>query len=193
MTLAKAILDICDFDGSLVQFVAAEPELRVLEVNEAGNLSELLARLPNHQLVSYPAVDLANLPFENELFDLVVHSDTLEHVREPLKGLEETLRVLQPGGATCYTVPVVVGRMSKVRGTTPSYHGSRGIDEYLVVTEYGADMWTQLMRAGFHDCRLLSLDYPASVAITGVKWSSLQRSGAQRDVVEPLERRELRP
>jgi SAM-dependent methyltransferase len=169
MTLARAILNFCDFDGTLEQFVADMPELRLLEVNEAGNINHLLRRLPNHVFASYPNVDLTSLPFEEHTFDLVVHSDTLEHVSEPIKALRETLRVLRPGGATCYTVPVVVGRMSKRRANDPSYHGNEGNDEFLVVTEYGADMWTQLMEAGFHDCRLCCLEYPTSIAITGVR------------------------
>jgi SAM-dependent methyltransferase len=169
MTLGRAILDVCGFDGTLEQFVATQPELSVLEVNEAGDINRLLAMLPHHRLARFPEIDLTDLPFADDSFDLVVHSDTLEHIGEPVQALAETLRVLRPGGATCYTVPVVVGRMTAQCGDVPSYHGSRGNDEYLVVTEYGADMWTQVMQAGFGDCRLLSLDYPASVAITGVK------------------------
>ena len=40
-------------------------------------------------------------------FDLVVHSDTLEHVPDPLRALQECRRVLRPGGALCFTVPTL--------------------------------------------------------------------------------------
>ena len=40
--------------------------------------------------------------------DLVVHSDTLEHVKDPAKAIRETYRILKPRGFTCFTVPIVI-------------------------------------------------------------------------------------
>ena len=83
--------------------------------------------LPRHQLASYPDVDMMNLPFAAGAFDVVVHSDTLEHVSDPQRGLEECRRVLDERGAVVFTVPVVVGRLSRSRaGLAPSYHGCEG-------------------------------------------------------------------
>jgi hypothetical protein len=53
----------------------------------------------------------------------------------------------------------------------PSFHGTPGKDDYLVHTEYGCDMWVELFKAGFDECRLVTLDFPASFAIIGVKKS----------------------
>lgn len=169
MTLAACIMKTCGFEGTFEEFVKSKPRLKVLEVNEAGYLHPLLKQLPNHTLAVFPKVDLMDLPYKDASYDFIVHSDTLEHIPDPLRALSETLRVLRPGGATCYTIPLVVGRLSKKRGKAPSYHGSPGNKEYLVCTEYGSDMWTQLLEVGFEECRLLSLDYPASVGITGIK------------------------
>ena len=55
----------------------------MLEINEAGTLHPILRMLPRHRLVSYPEVDMTRLPFADRSFDLVVHSDTLEHVPDP--------------------------------------------------------------------------------------------------------------
>lgn len=170
MTLAGAIMSCYEFHGNFERFTSKFKKLKVLELNEAGYLNKHLKEMPNHELASYPEVKMENLPHNNESFDLIVHSDTLEHVDGPVQSLKETLRVLAPGGFTCFTIPLVVGRLSKRPGkNSPSYHGSPGNDEYLVKTEYGSDMWTQLMEAGFEQVRLFSLDYPASVAIIGVK------------------------
>ena len=46
-------------------------------------------------------------------YDLVVHSDTLEHVPDPVRALQECRRVLRPLGACCFTVPIVVGRLTR--------------------------------------------------------------------------------
>jgi ubiquinone/menaquinone biosynthesis C-methylase UbiE len=70
----------------------------VLEINEAGTLSPLLRQLPGHVLTGYPAVDIHSMPYLDATFDLVLHSDTLEHVASPIRALEECRRVLRPGG-----------------------------------------------------------------------------------------------
>jgi SAM-dependent methyltransferase len=170
MTLAAAILRCYELKGTLADFVDSKPRQKVLELNEAGHLNQYLSRMPNHQLASYPDVDMMELPYKDSSFDMLVHSDTLEHINDPVKALKETLRVLIPGGFVCYTVPLVVGRLSKKRpAKKPSYHGTPGVVEYLVHTEYGADAWTQIMEAGFTECRLVTLDYPSSCALIGVK------------------------
>lgn len=177
MTLAAAIMSGYRFSGTFEQFVNKYGQLTVLELNEAGCLNQYLKLMPGHLLADYPEVDMMKLPYSDNSYDLIVHSDTLEHVENPVKALKESLRVLRPGGFTCFTIPIVVGRLSAGRKKKSlSYHGTPGNDEHLVHTEYGADMWTQLMEAGFEECRLISLDYPASIAIMGAKESILYSS-----------------
>lgn len=38
------------------------------------------------------------MPYPNTSFDLVVHSDVLEHIENPIQALKESRRVLRPGG-----------------------------------------------------------------------------------------------
>ena len=127
MALARAILDVRVSAGTLRQLVEspAHAALRVLELNHAGTLHPELARLPRHRLVTYPDFDMMRLALPDETFDLVVHSDTLEHVPDPVQGLRECRRVLVAGGAVVLTVPVVPGRLSRSRrGLPASYHGA---------------------------------------------------------------------
>jgi len=149
--------------------------LEVLEVNEAGNLSPVLRQLPGHVLAAYPAVDMHALPYSGDSFDLVVHSDTLEHVANPIRALEECRRVLRPGGVLCFTIPTIVGRLSRNRyGLLRSYHGSAetGSDDYAVQTEFGADMWTYAMRAGFTAVSIHAMEYLAGLALSARKAAS---------------------
>ncbi|TAL00200.1 MAG: SAM-dependent methyltransferase [Rhodospirillaceae bacterium] len=155
----------------LFQFIASGQanEISLLELNEAGGLHPLLERMSGHVFCAYPDVDMHALPFPRATFDFVVHSDTLEHVPNPVHALEECRRVLKPGGAVCYTVPVVVGRLSLDRqGLPKSYHGSptETGDDYVVQTEFGADVWTYPYQAGFSEVRLHAIDYPAGLAIS---------------------------
>jgi SAM-dependent methyltransferase len=173
MALARAILDHAGFTGTLSAFVSSgRAGLRVLEINKAGQLTQFLGQLPGHKLVEFPEVDMQALPFEDGSFDLIVHSDTLEHVPDPVKGLQECRRVSAPSGATCFTIPIVVGRLTRDRhDLAPSYHGA-GDEPNLVRTEYGADAWCQLFLAGFTECRVTCIEYPSGLAITALSRGS---------------------
>lgn len=170
IALARALTRHYRFAGSLTAFVeqTAFSSLRVLEINEAFSLHPVLRRLPRHRLGSYPAVDMTALPYETGAFDLVVHSDTLEHVPDPMQGLRESRRVLAPTGALVFTVPTIPGRLTRSRhGLPPSYHGLPESDDphMLVHTEFGADVWAMVLGAGFSSCDLVSYRFPAGLAI----------------------------
>jgi SAM-dependent methyltransferase len=167
MTLALAVLKAFDFAGTFKAWTHVSPA-RVLEINHAHRLTDYTRSMKNHVLACYPAVDMLSLPYSDGCFDLVIHSDTLEHVPDPIAALAECRRVLVFGGFLAYTVPVVVGRLSRSRnGLPPSYHGKADANpvDYLVRTEFGSDFWEYAMRAGFTQVRLISIDYPASIAV----------------------------
>jgi ubiquinone/menaquinone biosynthesis C-methylase UbiE len=128
--------------------------------------------MPRRILAVYPEVDMQQLPYESDRFDLVIHSDTLEHVPGPVRALSECRRVLKPGGFCCFTIPIVVGRLTRTRsGLPPSYHGeeSGNQSDYQVQTEYGSDFWAQLFEAGFTECRIVSSEFPSAQAIAARK------------------------
>lgn len=158
-----------------LQSFCASPEAKlisVLEINEAGSLSPVLRSLPGHLLAEYPAVDMHAMPYENERFDIVIHSDTLEHVSHPGRALEECRRVLKVGGWLCFTIPVIVGRLTRRRaGLEKSFHGDaqRSSDDFMVHTEFGADMWTTVLEAGFTAVRITTVDYPSALAMSAQK------------------------
>jgi hypothetical protein len=57
-----------------------------------------------------------------------------------------------------------------MEGLPPSYHGlpANPVD-CLVHTEYGADAWKHVVLAGFSESRMIPLEYPAGLAMVGVK------------------------
>jgi SAM-dependent methyltransferase len=173
MALATALIRHCGATGTFAAFStsSAAPQLRVLEINEAGGVSPFLAQWPGRVLVEFPEVDMQQLPHADATFDLVVHSDTLEHVPDPVRGMAECRRVLRDGGACVFTVPIIVGRLTRSRaGLPPSYHGNPDDGSgYLVHTEFGADAWAWPLAAGFADCRIVSLEHPAAHALIALR------------------------
>jgi SAM-dependent methyltransferase len=175
MTLAAAVTRAFGFIGSLKDFCRKNPGIRqltVIEINPAKNLSPFLQALPKHALHSFPELDMQQMSFPDSSIDLIIHSDTLEHVADSKAALKECRRVLKPGGHLFYTVPIVVGRLTRTRyGLPPSYHGKPGVnrDDCTVKTEYGGDFWCEIFEAGFREVSLTSLIFPASVAIHAIK------------------------
>ena len=170
IALADALLRWTRTTTTLQKWVETPAARRcdLLEINEAGMLSGTLSQLPGHRLVRYPQYDMMALPFEARSFDVVIHSDTLEHVPDARRALRECRRILRPGGACLFTVPVVVGRLTRGRKGLPvSVHGSEGCtDTALTVhTEFGADVWCQVIESGFDECRIVPYRYPAGIAL----------------------------
>lgn len=175
MALALAICRCYGHKGTFTEFIedAKTRRLRVLEINEAGGLSRFLSRLPGHTIRRYPEVDMTQMSDPENSYDLVVHSDTLEHVPHPITALSECYRVLAPGGYCAFTIPVIVDRMTRSRaGLPPSYHGdpSQRAADFAVQTEYGCDAWKHLILAGFQECRLITPEFPSALAFVGARW-----------------------
>lgn len=171
VALGDAVRQALGTDAPLQAFVSASAaaKLRILDINGAAAISQTLARLPLYVRADFPAVDMHALPYGDESFDLVIHSDTLEHVERPVRALEECRRVLAPGGRVCFTIPIIVGRLTRGRaGLAKSYHGdpSVGSDDFIVHTEFGADAWCFVMQAGFTHVAINQVRYPAATALS---------------------------
>jgi len=142
--------------------------LKILDINGSSSVSEVLSIMPNYIRADYPDVDMQKIPYDDNSFDLIIHSDTLEHIPDPVLALAECLRVINEQGAVCFTIPIVVGRLSKSReGLPKSFHGTPDInsDDFVVQTEFGADFWTYAFRAGATSVILNSAEYPSAQAI----------------------------
>lgn len=146
----------------------------VAEINSSGLLHQFLKDIPDLHYSEFgskdpniPDENLTKLTYMDNMFDLVLTSDTIEHVPDYRKSLEEIYRVLKPGGKHIFTVPIVFGRKTKKRVKQdkekvrylhpPSYHGA-GQDDYLVWTEFGDDFPKIVEEVGFN-VRILFLNY----------------------------------
>ena len=172
MGLAAAILRDFNFGETLEEFCKSARDVKILEINTAGGLTAFFRKSRGHKLVEYPEFDMQDLAIGSESYNLLVHSDTLEHVPNPERALSECWRVLAKGGKCIFTVPVVVDRLTRSRaGLKPSFHGQSGVlaNDQVVCTEFGADFWQIVLTAGFSSCEIFTLEYPAALAIIARK------------------------
>ena len=167
--LAKAIMKQIPFAGVLTfaEWVemARKHHLRIAEINSCGCLHTFLKTLSNLSYSEYttgnifiknirklrgvPHEDIQSLSYKDNSFDLVLHSEVLEHVPNPHKALEECKRVLKPNGICIFTIHIMMNRktirraklyVSKVINLLePSYHGTDNLKDYLVWREFGKD------------------------------------------------------
>ena len=141
--------------------------LKIAEINRCGALHKFLSRHPTLHYSEYgskdpdvPSEDLLELSYGDEQFDLVLTTETLEHLPDLDQALSEIERILKPGGRHIFTIPTVLdGRKTRQRAIfeagritylhPPSYHGVWSTQEAdrLVFREFGNDVLDYLKTA----------------------------------------------
>jgi hypothetical protein len=178
-------LDIAEINtigsvGSLHSFLVRLPRLAYSEYRGPERLGEVVDGVRNE--------DICRLTYADASFDLVLSSDTLEHVPDFGAALRETCRVLRTGGRHVFTVPIVAGREKTERRAAvgdrgdivhfmePLYHG-RGAglfryvpvgDDLLTFTEFGEDLVDHMRDAGFEPEVFRGADDPAGTGASFV-------------------------
>lgn len=153
----------------------------VCELSARGQLAPYLHRTARSAATSeyFPGVargtlhegvrceDVQQLTYADASFDLVTHTEVLEHVPDDARALAELLRVLRPGGTMLFTVPMHDGVHTVERARLrdgvvehllpPVYHldplRSEGI---IAFRDYGSDILDRLSRVGFIGSEILA-------------------------------------
>lgn len=115
--------------------------------------------------------DLENQTFNNDSFDLVVTSDVMEHIYDPVKAFKEIHRTLKPGGAHIFSVPLVnkhePTQRWAVRGKdggpdflfTPEWHGNPVNEKGSPVTmHWGFDIVDYIAENTGANCKIIYID-----------------------------------
>lgn len=143
--------------------------LRIWEPGELGPFRAHLRGLAGYETSSYWAEvapgdtregvrceDLMALTYPSASLDLVITSDVFEHVRRPYLGFAEVHRVLKPGGAHVFSVPVVwpMRRETIVRVDTAGNEDVLLMEAvhhrvHLVYHDFGEDLLDRLREIGF--------------------------------------------
>jgi SAM-dependent methyltransferase len=132
--------------------------LRVLHFAPEPNLRKILRTAPNVDYVTadvYPGradeqIDITDIPYQDNSFDVVLCVHVLEHVRDDHKALSEILRVLKPGGWALPLVPVkgIPNTLQEPLSTPEQRLAAYGQSDH--VRQYGLDYENRLVAAGFY-------------------------------------------
>lgn len=133
----RRVLDVACGEGygSALMAVAGAESVTGVDVDQAT-----VDHVRERHGVDARAADIRSLPFEDGAFDLVVSFETIEHVQEPERALDELARVRAPDGHVLISTP--------------------NASEYLVenqyhVREFGHEEFVGLLRERFAEVRLL--------------------------------------
>ena len=118
--------------------------------------------------------DVQALPFADQSFDLVVSSETFEHVPDPWLGFSEIYRVLRPGGVHAFTIPYRPDRATTARARReagqvvhllpPEYHQDpHNQTDSLVFTDFGGDLLDRLCASGWEAEERMVIDQVADI------------------------------
>jgi hypothetical protein len=75
-------------------------------LSELPNAAYVSADLEGHEAMQH--MDITDVPFKDDAFDLIVCVHVLEHVPDDRRAMREMLRVLRPGGMALLLVPIVL-------------------------------------------------------------------------------------
>ena len=77
------------------ELVACDFSANALEIAKSGSTNK----------ISWMKEDIMNISFDSDSFDVIISCETIEHIQNPKKALEELHRVLKPGGFLILTCP----------------------------------------------------------------------------------------
>lgn len=187
--IVSAVKNLCGASGMFLNDIFDDEKargLRIAEINSVGTLHQFLVKCPNLFYSEYgsksegvPSENLLDLSYADNTFNLVVTSETLEHVPDVDVALREIYRVLKPNGLHVFTVPIVRDQKNTRQRARlengellhllpPSYHGGaqREKSDYLVFYEFGDDFIGRCEKAGFQVDILSDDKNPALIALT---------------------------
>ena len=118
--LAGRVLEIGTGKGRfLVELARRIPRVVTVDrdaaLQRAARLSAAHAGLGRK--IRFVTADAADLPFADASFDAVVSMNALHHIRNPAAVLDEILRVVKPGGRSCWPISTRAGSGSSITST----------------------------------------------------------------------------
>jgi predicted SAM-dependent methyltransferase len=114
-------------------------------------------------------MDIMNIQYEDETFDIIYCSHVLEHVSDDKKAIKEFFRVLKKGGWAILNVPIIRDKTFEDSTITSPEERSKHYGQFDHVRAYGLDYIDRLREAGFEVIVTEPKDFLASFDIDNMK------------------------
>lgn len=107
--------------------------------------------------------DICDLPFEDNLYDIIFCNHVLEHIPDDSKAMQELYRVLKPGGMGVFQIPQDLSREKTFSddSITDQKERAKIFGQYDHVRIYGRDYFDKLRGIGF---TVIEEDYTKKIA-----------------------------
>jgi SAM-dependent methyltransferase len=138
--------------------------IRILHIAPEQNLSKKLLQVGFDSYVcgdlftegySYPEyvrkINILNIPFDENVFDLIICNHVLEHIQEDISAMRELYRVLKIGGQAIVQVPIskILEKTYDDTSLTSPTQREAVFGQFDHVRIYGQDYSRRLQEGGF--------------------------------------------
>ena len=144
-------------DGSPKKMLHIAPEKEIeAKLRKTRGLDYLTADLHDpHAMVQ---MDITNIDYPDDLFDVIYCSHVLEHVGDDRKAMREVKRVLKVDGWAVFVVPIKVEKTIEDPSVTDPGERERLFGQHDHVRRYGRDVVNRLEEGGFSVTTFSSAD-----------------------------------
>lgn len=111
--------------------------------------------------------DICNLPFEDNVYDIIFCNHVLEHIPDDKKAMEELFRVLKPKGMAILQIPQDLKRADTFEDDSIINPKERAkiFGQYDHVRVYGRDYFDRLRKIGF---QVEEVDYTNQLSLADI-------------------------
>lgn len=111
------VLDVCCGVGGRARYLANNYGCQVIGIDITQSRIESARRLTKmvgmDTIVSFECADALHLPFEDNIFDVVISQEAFCHIPRKSQLIHECVRVLKPGGKVTFTDVLVTKKITK--------------------------------------------------------------------------------
>jgi len=151
-----------DFFSAPKKVLHIAPEQCFLKLfKKQKNLSYTSADL--YSPIADVKADICDLPFNDNVFDVVFCNHVLEHIEDDTKAMSELYRVLKPGGLGIFQIPqdLSLAKTYEDFSITSSKDRKKHFGQYDHVRVYGKDYFDRLRAVGF---KVQEIDYSKTLS-----------------------------
>jgi SAM-dependent methyltransferase len=151
-----------DFFSAPKKVLHIAPEQCFLKLfKKQKNLSYTSADL--YSPIADVKADICDLPFNDNVFDVVFCNHVLEHIEDDTKAMSELYRVLKPGGLGIFQIPqdLSLAKTYEDFSITSSKDRKKHFGQYDHVRVYGKDYFDRLRAVGF---KVHEIDYSKTLS-----------------------------